>query len=187
MGVVSLNLPQMGIIADGDMETFEQVFNNRLALAKEALNVPIDIQEIIARGPKTAEEELRLELYDKINKLGIGAQGLGGITTVLDVKVKTYPCHAVSKATTIIPNCAATRHIDFELDGTGPAKFVPPSLDSYPDIEIGGASADIKRVNLDTITKEEIASWQIPTYEVNGNLIPNKFYPKDYPGFRGEE
>ena len=144
-------------------------------LAKEALNDPIDIQELIARGPKNAEEELRLELYDKINKLGIGAQGLGGITTVLDVKVKTYPCHAVSKATTIIPNCAATRHIDFELDGSGPSVFTPPSLDDYPDIEIGGASANVKRVNLDTITKEEIASWKMgDTLLLSGTILTGR-------------
>ena len=144
-------------------------------LAKEALNDPIDIQDLIKRGPKNADEELRLELYDKINKLGIGAQGLGGITTVLDVKIKSYPCHAVSKATTIIPNCAATRHIDFELDGTGPAKFDPPSLDDYPDIEIGGASGDVKRVNLDTLTKEEIATWKMgDTLLLTGTILTGR-------------
>ena len=144
-------------------------------LAKEALNDPIDIQELIARGPKNADEELRLELYDKINRLGIGAQGLGGVTTVLDVKVKSYPCHAVSKATTIIPNCAATRHIDFELDGTGPAHFDPPSLDDYPDIQIGGSSADVKRVNLDTLTKEEIATWKMgDTLLLTGTILTGR-------------
>lgn len=144
-------------------------------LAKEALNDPIDIEELKARGAKTAEERLRLELYDKINRLGIGAQGLGGLTTVLDVKVKTYPCHAVSKATTIIPNCAATRHIDFVLDGTGPAKFDPPSLDDYPDIKIDGASADVKRVNLDTITKEEIATWKVgDTLLLSGTILTGR-------------
>lgn len=144
-------------------------------LAKEALNDPIDIQDLIKRGPQNADEELRLELYDKINKLGIGAQGLGGITTVLDVKVKSYPCHAVSKATTIIPNCAATRHIDFELDGTGPAEFDPPSLDDYPDIEIGGASGDVKRVNLDTLTKEEIATWKMgDTLLLTGTILTGR-------------
>lgn len=143
-------------------------------LAKEALNDPIDIQDLIKRGPKNADEELRLELYDKINKLGIGAQGLGGLTTVLDVKVKSYPCHAVSKATTIIPNCAATRHIDFELDGTGPAKFTPPSLDDYPEIELGG-SDNVKRVNLDTLTKEEIASWRMgDTLLLSGTILTGR-------------
>ena len=162
-------------------------------LAKEALNDPIDIQDLIKRGPKNADEELRLELYDKINKLGIGAQGLGGLTTVLDVKVKSYPCHAVSKATTIIPNCAATRHIDFELDGTGPAKFTPPSLDDYPEIELGGSdnvkrvnldtypeielggSDNVKRVNLDTLTKEEIASWRMgDTLLLSGTILTGR-------------
>ena len=144
-------------------------------LAKEALNDPIDIQDLIKRGPKNAEEELRLELYDKINKLGIGAQGLGGMTTVLDVKVKSYPCHAVSKATTIIPNCAATRHIDFVLDGSGPAKFDPPSIDDYPDIEIGGNSANVKRVNLDTLTKEEIATWKMgDTLLLSGTILTGR-------------
>ncbi len=144
-------------------------------LAKESLNDPIDIQDLIKRGPKTAEEKLRVELYDKINRLGIGAQGLGGLTTVLDVKVKTYPCHAVSKATTIIPNCAATRHIDFKLDGTGPAKFTPPSLDSYPDIKIGGAGADVRRVNLDTVTKEEMATWKMgETLLLSGTILTGR-------------
>ncbi len=144
-------------------------------LAKEALNDPIDIQDLIARGPKNADEELRLELYNKINQLGIGAQGLGGLTTVLDVKVKSYPCHAVSKATTIIPNCAATRHIDFELDGTGPAKFTPPSLDIYPDIEIGGASGNVKKVNLNTLTKEEVASWKMgDTLLLTGTILTGR-------------
>ena len=144
-------------------------------LAKEALNDPIDIQELIARGPVTAEEKLRVELYDKINRLGIGAQGLGGLTTVLDVKVKTYPCHAVSKATTIIPNCAATRHIDFVLDGSGPAAFVPPSIDSYPDIQIGGNNADVKRVPLDTLTKEEMATWKMgETLLLSGTILTGR-------------
>lgn len=144
-------------------------------LAKEALNDPIDIQELIARGPVTAEEKLRVELYDKINRLGIGAQGVGGLTTVLDVKVKTYPCHAVSKATTIIPNCAATRHIDFELDGSGPAKFTPPSLDEYPDIQIGGGDASVRKVNLDTVTKEEMATWKVgETLLLTGTILTGR-------------
>lgn len=144
-------------------------------LAKEALNDPIDIQDLIKRGPKNADEKLRLELYDKINKLGIGAQGLGGLTTVLDVKVKSYPCHAVSKATTIIPNCAATRHIDFHLDGSGPAKFTPPNIDDYPDVQISGASSDVKRVNLNTLTKDEIASWKMgDTLLLTGTILTGR-------------
>ena len=130
--------------------------------------------DLINRGPQNADEELRLELYEKINKLGIGAQGLGGLTTVLDVKVKSYPCHAVSKATTIIPNCAATRHIDFELDGSGPATFTPPSLDDYPEIELGG-NDNVKRVNLDTLTKEEIATWKMgDTLLLNGTILTGR-------------
>lgn len=144
-------------------------------LAKESLNDPIDIQDLIRRGPRNADEELRLELYDKINRLGIGAQGLGGLTTVLDVKVKSYPCHAVSKATTIIPNCAATRHVDFHLDGSGPARFTPPNIDDYPQIEIGGASADVKKVDLDHLTKEEIASWKMgDTLLLTGTILTGR-------------
>lgn len=144
-------------------------------LAKESLNDPIDIQDLIRRGPSNADEELRLELYDKINRLGIGAQGLGGLTTVLDVKVKSYPCHAVSKATTIIPNCAATRHVDFHLDGSGPARFTPPNIDDYPQIEIGGSSADVKKVDLDHLTKEEIASWKMgDTLLLTGTILTGR-------------
>ena len=103
-------------------------------LAKEALMEHIDIQELIARGPETTEEKLRVELYDKVNKLGIGAQGLGGLTTVLDVKVKSAPTHAASKPVVMIPNCAATRHVHFELDGSGPAELTPPKLEDWPEI-----------------------------------------------------
>ena len=109
-------------------------------LAKEALMEHIDIQELIARGPETTEEKLRVELYDKVNRLGIGAQGLGGLTTVLDVKVKSAPTHAASKPVVMIPNCAATRHVHFELDGSGPAELTPPRLSDWPEItrEAGG-------------------------------------------------
>lgn len=129
-----------------------------MMLAKEALLEPIDIQELQARGANGRSEELRLELYDKINALGIGAQGLGGLTTVLDVKVKDFPTHAANKAVAIIPNCAATRHVHFTLDGSGPAKLTPPNVDDWPAItrEAGG---DVLRVNLDTVTREDIQSW----------------------------
>ncbi|MGL4680421.1 MAG: fumarate hydratase, partial [Plesiomonas shigelloides] len=129
-------------------------------MAKEALMESCDIQELIERGPQTAEEKLRLDIYQRVNKLGIGAQGLGGLTTVLDVKIKTAPTHAASKPVVMIPNCAATRHIHFTLDGNGPAELVPPSLDEWPDIswETGDS---VRRVNLDTITKEEIQSWKV--------------------------
>jgi fumarate hydratase class I len=130
-----------------------------LMLAKEALLDPVDIQELKARGPSNRVEELRLELYDKVNALGIGAQGLGGLTTVLDVKIKDYPTHAASLPVGLIPNCAATRHLHFSLDGNGPARFEPPALSEWPDIAWNGP-AGARRVDLDTVTREEIASWR---------------------------
>lgn len=130
-----------------------------MLLAKEALLEHIDIQELQARGAQNRAEELRLELYEKVNKLGIGAQGLGGLTTVLDVKVKDYPTHAANKAIALIPNCAATRHAHFTLDGSGPAALEAPSIDEWPDItwEVGEG---VRRVNMDTVTHEEIQSWK---------------------------
>ncbi|ABC31677.1 Tartrate dehydratase alpha subunit/Fumarate hydratase class I, N-terminal domain [Hahella chejuensis KCTC 2396] len=130
-----------------------------MELAKEALLDPIDIQDLQARGAANRSEELRLELFEKVNALGIGAQGLGGLTTVLDVKVKDYPTHAANKPVAIIPNCAATRHAHFVLDGSGPALQTPPNLDEWPEItwEVG---ANVKRVNMDTVTRDEIASWR---------------------------
>ncbi len=129
-----------------------------MILAKEALLEPIDIQELQQRGATSRSEDLRLELYDKVNRLGIGAQGLGGMTTVLDVKVKDYPTHAANKPVAIIPNCAATRHIHFVLDGSGAAKLTPPNLDDWPEItrETG---ANVKHVNLDKVTREEVKTW----------------------------
>ena len=105
-----------------------------MVLAKEVLMEPVDIQELKSRGSSNRSEELRLELYDKVNRLGIGAQGLGGLTTVIDVKVKDFPSHAANKAVALIPNCAATRHAHFLLDGSGPSLQVPPSLDDWPEI-----------------------------------------------------
>ena len=128
-------------------------------MAKEALMDPIDIQELIARGPANALEELRLELYDKVNALGIGAQGLGGLTTVLDVKIRDFPTHAASKPVAMIPNCAATRHAHFVLDGSGPAELPVPKLEDWPQIT-WSAGATARRVNLGTITAEEIATWK---------------------------
>ncbi len=130
-----------------------------MQLAKEALLDPIDMHDLKARGATNRAEELRLELFDKINALGIGAQGLGGLATVLDVKVKDYPTHAANKPVAIIPNCAATRHTHFVLDGSGPVFQQPPSLEHWPEISrAGGAQA--KAVNLDTLTREDVASWQ---------------------------
>ncbi|MDD5392789.1 MAG: fumarate hydratase [Thiothrix sp.] len=124
-------------------------------LAKEVLMEPIDIQELIARGAQNRVEELRLELYEKVNNLGIGAQGLGGLTTVLDVKIKDFPTHAASLPVCMIPNCAATRHTHFVLDGSGAALQTPPDIALWPEISLaGGATAT--RVNLDTITPEQV-------------------------------
>ncbi len=143
-------------------------------LAKEALMEHIDIQELIARGPQTTEEKLRVELYDKVNRLGIGAQGLGGLTTVLDVKVKSAPTHAASKPVVMIPNCAATRHVHFELDGSGPAELNPPKLADWPEItrEAGG---NVRRVNVDGITKAELASWKSgDTVLLSGKILTGR-------------
>ncbi|GIX30090.1 MAG: fumarate hydratase class I [Porticoccaceae bacterium] len=130
-----------------------------MQLAKEALLEPIDIHELRARGPRNRAEELRLELYEKVNALGIGAQGLGGLTTVLDVKVRDLPTHAANKPVAVIPNCAATRHVHFVLDGSGPARLEPPPLEAWPEIAWRpGESA--RRVDLDRVTREEVASWR---------------------------
>jgi fumarate hydratase class I len=129
-----------------------------MVLAKESLFETIDIHEVRARGPQNKLEALRLEIMDKVNALGIGAQGLGGLTTVLDVKIKTYPTHAASLPVAVIPNCAATRHAHFVLDGSGPAKLDPPDLDLWPKLTFQ-ASADATRVNLDALTPEQVAAW----------------------------
>ena len=128
-------------------------------LAKESLMDPIDIHELRARGPSNRVEELRLEIMDRANSLGIGAQGLGGLTTVLDVKILDYPTHAASLPVAMIPNCAATRHAHFTLDGNGIAEFAPPSLDQWPEI-VWDVGPRARKVNLDTLTREAIASWE---------------------------
>ncbi len=129
-----------------------------MLLAKESLMEHIDIQELIERGPSNKVEELRLELYEKVNALGIGAQGLGGLTTVLDIKVKDYPTHAANLPVAMIPNCAATRHAHFTLDGSGPVALDPPSLEDWPKLTYNPQNA--RRVDLDTITKEEVATFK---------------------------
>ncbi|HWS13464.1 MAG TPA: fumarate hydratase [Rhodocyclaceae bacterium] len=145
-----------------------------MLMAKEVLMEPIDMQELIARGPASRAEELRIELYEKVNALGIGAQGLGGLTTVLDVKVKDYPTHAASKPVAIIPNCAATRHVHFTLDGSGPARLDPPALENWPQIA-WEAGANSRRVQLDTLTKADIASWQPgETLLLNGRILTGR-------------
>jgi len=130
-----------------------------MLLAKESLMEHVDIHQLMERGPSCRAEELRLELYEKVNALGIGAQGLGGMTTVLDVKINDYPTHAASLPVGLIPNCAATRHVEFDLDGSGPALLTPPALSDWPDItwEVDAAT---KRVNLDQLTQEEMSTWK---------------------------
>ena len=145
-----------------------------MVLAKEALLDPIDIHELKERGAANRAEELRLELFDQINRLGIGAQGLGGLTTVLDVKVKDFPTHAANKAVAIIPNCAATRHTHFTLDGSGPARIEAPSLSDWPEVAREGGG-NVKQVNLDTVTREEIKGWKPgDTLLLNGKMLTGR-------------
>src|SRR5215217_6066619 len=131
-----------------------------MLLAKEALLEPIDMSDLQARGPSTPEEEMRLELYEKINALGIGAQGLGGLTTVVDVKIKTFPTHAASKPVGLIPQCAANRHATFVLDGSGPARLDPPDLGDWPRIALDRTARVARKVDLDTLTREDVAAWR---------------------------
>jgi fumarate hydratase class I len=144
-------------------------------LAKEALMDDIDMYELLQRGPSSKLEELRIELYEKVNALGIGAQGLGGLTTVLDVKIKTFPTHAASKPIAMIPNCAATRHAHFVLDGSGPAYIDPPSLDLWPDVKWAPDYNRSRSVDLDTLTREEVASWKPgETLLLNGKMLTGR-------------
>jgi fumarate hydratase class I len=145
-----------------------------MVMAKDALMEPIDMQELMARGPQNLIEELRVELYEKVNALGIGAQGLGGLTTVLDVKINDYPTHAASKPVAMIPNCAATRHAHFVLDGSGIAQLPTPKLSDWPEISwTVGETA--RRVNLDTVTPEEVVSWKPgETLLLNGAMLTGR-------------
>ncbi|OGT90432.1 MAG: fumarate hydratase [Gammaproteobacteria bacterium RIFOXYA12_FULL_61_12] len=157
----------LGIGAGGSAE-------KAMLLAKESLMDHIDIQELQARGPANRLEELRLELYEKVNALGIGAQGLGGMTTVLDVKIKDFPTHAASLPVAMIPNCAATRHVEFELDGSGPARLEPPRPEDWPDVTWKPSDQAIP-VDLDTITREEIAKWRPgDRLLLNGKLLTGR-------------
>jgi len=145
-----------------------------MLMAKESLMEPIDIHELQARGPQSRVEELRLEIFEAVNNLGIGAQGLGGLTTVLDVKIHDYPTHAASLPVAMIPNCAATRHAHFVLDGSGPADLVPPSLDEWPKIawEVGES---VRRVQLEDVTPESIKEWQPgETVLLNGKMLTGR-------------
>jgi fumarate hydratase class I len=145
-----------------------------MVMAKEALMAPIDMAELKARGPKDKYDELRIELYDKVNALGIGAQGLGGLSTVLDVKILSYPTHAANKPVAMIPNCAATRHAHFVLDGTGPAEFAAPSLEDWPKVAWSPAKG-AKRVDLDRLTAAEVAAWKPgETLLLSGRLLTGR-------------
>ena len=145
-----------------------------MLLAKRSLMDDIDIQDLIERGPSNRIEELRLEIFEKVNALGIGAQGLGGLTTVLDVKILDYPTHAANLPVAMIPNCAATRHVHFKLDGTGPAELTPPSLDDWPEIT-WEAGAGARRVNLDTVTADDIRTWQPgETLLISGTMLTGR-------------
>ena len=143
-------------------------------LAKESLMEAVDIHELQQRGAQTTEEALRLDIYDRVNRLGIGAQGLGGLTTVLDVKVKSAPTHAASKPVCMIPNCAATRHVHFILDGSGPAELTPPKLSDWPQVtwEVGD---NVRRVNLDNITKADVQEWRSgETVLLSGKILTGR-------------
>src|SRR5215218_1654056 len=146
-----------------------------MLMAKESLMDDIDMYELLQRGASNKTEELRLELYEKVNALGIGAQGLGGLTTVLDIKIKMYPTHAAGKPVAMIPNCAATRHAHFVLDGSGPVYLDPPSLDLWPNVNWAPDYNKSKKVNLNTLTKEEVASWKPgDTLLLNGKMLTGR-------------
>ena len=146
-----------------------------MLLAKESLMDPVDIYDLIERGPKNKLEELRIEPFEKVNALGVGAQGLGGLTTVVDVKIMDYPTHAASLPVAMIPNCAATRHVHFHLDGNGPAHLPVPNLEDWPDVAWKPDTEKSKRVNLDTLTPAEVASWKVgQTLLLNGKMYTGR-------------
>ena len=159
-----------GILGIGIGGTAEKA----MLMAKQACMGSVDIQDLIQRGPQSTLDELRLELYEKVNALGIGAQGLGGLTTVLDVKILDYPCHAANKPVAIIPNCAATRHAHFTLDGSGPAELSPPKLEDWPEISLSSSQA-ARKVNLDQLTKKDILDWKPgETLLLSGSLLTGR-------------
>jgi fumarate hydratase, class I len=146
-----------------------------MLMAKESLMAPIDMAELLQRGPQNRIEELRVELYEKVNALGIGAQGLGGLTTVLDVKIMDAPTHAASLPVAMIPNCAATRHIHFHLHGDGPAILETPKLEDWPQVSWAPDTEKSKRIDLDTLTPEEVASWKPgQTLLLNGKMLTGR-------------
>jgi fumarate hydratase class I len=143
-------------------------------MAKESLMDPVDIQELIERGPETTDEKLRVDILNAVNDLGIGAQGLGGLTTVVDIKIKSCPTHAASKPVVMIPNCAATRHVHFHLDGSGPADLQPPKVEDWPEVtwELG---ENVRRVNIDDFTKEDISEWKSgETVLLSGKILTGR-------------
>ena len=143
-------------------------------LAKQALMEPIDMGPLKARGPRSDIEAMRIEIFDKVNALGIGAQGLGGLSTILDVKIMDAPCHAAGKPVAMIPNCAATRHAHFTLDGSGPTFLETPKLDEWPKVS-WAPDAAAKRVNLDTLTADEVKSWkQGDRLLLNGKMLTGR-------------
>ncbi|MEY2927605.1 MAG: hypothetical protein RL367_2082, partial [Pseudomonadota bacterium] len=170
-------LPQMGagwcppgMLGIGIGGTAEKA----MAMAKESLMGDIDMAQLKERGAQTDKERLRIEIFDKVNALGIGAQGLGGLSTILDVKIMDFPTHAASKPVAMIPNCAATRHAHFVLDGSGPAYLEPPKLDEWPDVH-WAPDAAAKRVNLDTLTATDVASWRAgDRLLLNGKMLTGR-------------
>lgn len=143
-------------------------------MAKESLMDPVDIHELMARGAETTDEKMRLDIFDRVNKLGIGAQGLGGMTTVLDIKIKSCPTHAASKPVVMIPNCAATRHTHFTLDGSGPAELHVPKLEDWPEVtwEVGDSA---RRVNVDDINPESVLEWKTgETVLLSGKILTGR-------------
>ena len=146
-----------------------------MVMAKEVLLEKIDMPELIRRGPSSAIEELRLEIYERVNALGIGAQGLGGLTTVVDVKVRAFPCHAASKPVGLIPQCAADRYVTFTLDGSGPASFAPPDLSLWPEIAADPQAKPARRVNLDRLTRADVATWRAgETLLLSGRMLTGR-------------
>jgi len=146
-----------------------------MIMAKQCLNERMDMSELLRRGPSSLIEETRIEIFNRVNALGIGAQGLGGLTTVLDVRLKTFPVHAASLPIALIPNCAATRHVHFELDGSGPARLTPPELSDWPEIVIDQTDGRSKRVNLDDLSDAEVESWTPgQTLLLSGKLLTGR-------------
>lgn len=146
-----------------------------MLLAKTSLLAPIDMPELLARGPSSRLEEMRIDLYEKINALGIGAQGLGGLTTVLDVKIATFPTHAASKPVALVPQCAADRHLAFTLDGSGPAVFTPPSLSIWPDDIQSATAGNARKVDLDRLSRDEVGRWKAgETLLLSGRMLTGR-------------